>query len=81
MKYAIQLSMYKYDSEKDEEYEEWEYLGIQGEHKIFVLDEEINEQTKIFNSAKEAGEYVDKRFSDTDDYPRCSYSSVRIVEV
>ena len=79
MRYAIQLSMYKYDSEKDEEYEEWEYLGIKGEHKIFVLDEEINERTKIFNSAKEAGEYVDKHFSE--DYQRCSYSEARIVEV
>ena len=81
MKYAIQLSMYKYNSETEEEYEEWEYVGIQGVHRIFVLDEKIEERTKIFNSAKEAGEYVDKHFVDTDEHPRCSYSTVRIVEV
>lgn len=79
MKYAIQVSYYMYDSETDKEYEEWLYLALEGKLKIFVFEEEINEKTKLFNTAKEAGEYVDKHFRA--DKQRCSYSAVRIVEV
>lgn len=43
------------------------------------MSEEINGNTKLFNTAKEAGEYVDKHFGA--DEMRCSYSSARIVEV
>lgn len=79
MKYAIQVSYYMYNSEIDEEYEEWLYLGIEGKLKVFVFEEEINEKTKIFDTAKKAGEYVDKHFGADDQ--RISYSKVRIVEV
>jgi len=79
MKYAIQVSYYMYNSETDTEYEQWLYLGLQGEHKIFVFDDYITDQTKLFDSAKEAGEYVDKHFGS--DKQRCSYSTVRMVEV
>ena len=79
MKYAIQLSMFYIHSDTEEEYEQWEYVGVKGEHRIFVMNKEINENTKLFNTAKEAGEYVDKHFGA--DEMRCSYSSARIVEV
>lgn len=79
MKYAIQVSYYMYNSETDTEYEEWLYLGLEGKLKIFVFEDTVNKQTKLFSTAKEAGEYVDKHFSP--DKQRCSFSTVRIVEV
>ena len=79
MKYAIQVSYYMYDSEADREYEEWLYLALEGEMKIFVFEEDVTEKTKLFDTAKEAGEYIDKHFSK--DEQRCSFSTVRIVEV
>lgn len=79
MKYAIQVSYYMYNSETDTEYEEWLYLALKGKHKIFIFEYEVNEKTKLFDTAREAGEYVDKHFGA--DKQRCSYSTVRIVEV
>lgn len=79
MKYAIQVSYYMYNSETDTEYEEWLYLALEGKLKIFIFEEEVNKKTKLFNTAKEAGEYVDKHFGVNQQ--RSSYSTVRIVEV
>lgn len=79
MKYAIQVSYYMYNSETDTEYEEWLYLALEGKHKIFIFEDEVSEKTKLFDTAKEAGEYVDKHFGA--DHQRCSFSTVRIVEV
>lgn len=79
MKYAIQVSYYMYDGTTDNEYEEWLYLALEGKHKIFIFEDEVNEKTKLFATAKEAGEYVDKHFGA--DNQRCSFSTVRIVEV
>ena len=80
MKYAIQLSYYHWNSETNEEYEKWVYVGVEGVHKIFVMDDDMTDRTKLFNTAAEAGAYVDKHFSD-DDGKRCCYSTVRIIEV
>ena len=79
MKYAIQVSYYMYNSETDTEYEQWLYLALEGEHKIFVFEDDVTERTKLFDTAKEAGEYVDKHFGA--DKQRCSFNTVRIVEV
>ena len=79
MKYAIQVSYYMYNDETDTEYEEWLYLALKGEHKIFVFEDEVNEKTKLFDTAREAGEYVDKHFGANEQ--RCCYSAVQIVEV
>ena len=79
MKYAIQVSYYMYDSETHTEYEQWLYLALEGKHKIFVFEDDVTERTKLFDTAREAGEYVDKHFRA--DEQRCSYSTVRIVEV
>ena len=80
MKYAIQLSYYMWNSETETEYEKWMYLGLQGKLKIFVGDDEITDRTKLFDTATEAGAYVDKHFG-KDGMQRCSFSTVRIVEV
>ena len=81
MKYAIQVSYYMYNSETDTEYEQWMYLGIKGEHRIFVFDFNVEERTKLFDSAKEAGEYIDKFFGLDKIEQRCSFNTVRLVEV
>ena len=78
VKYAIVANYYMY-KEGDDDYTEPVYLGLEGEHKIFVFDEKVNERTKLFKTAKEAGEYVDKHFSP--DKVRMSFKSVQIVEV
>lgn len=79
MKYAIQVSYYMWNAETETEYEEWLYLGVEDKLKIFVFEGEINEQTKLFNSATGAGQYVDEHFGS--ETQRCSFSLVRIVEV
>ena len=79
MKYAIQVSYYMYNSETDTEYEEWLYLALKGKNRIFIFEDEVNKKTKLFDTAREAGEYVDKYFGA--DEQRCSFSTVRIVEV
>ena len=79
MKYAIQASYYMYNNETDETYEQWLYLGLKGERKLFVFDDDVNERTKLFDTAREAGEYIDTRFGP--DEIICSFSTVRIVEV
>ena len=43
------------------------------------FDEKVNERTKLFKTAKAAGEYVDKHFGP--DKVRMSFKSVQIVEV
>ena len=79
MKYAIQVLYYMWDNEIEREYEEWLYTAVEGEHKIFVFEDKVTDRTKLFDTAKEAGEYVDKHFGKDD--MRCSYRTVRIVEV
>lgn len=78
MKYAIQASYYMWDNTTEEEYEQWLYLAVD-EHKIFVFEDNVTERTKLFENAKQAGEYVDKHFGK--DKMRCSFSTVRIVEI
>ena len=75
MKYYILVDYFMYSDEKGD-YTEPLYLGVEGEHKIFVFDKEVSARTKIFTSAKEAGEYVDKHFSDMP----MSYENLRIVQ-
>lgn len=77
MKYAIQVSYYMYNSETDTEYEQWLYLEL--EDKMFVFEDNVSDKTKLFDTAREAGEYVDKHFGKDDQ--RASYSTVRIVEI
>ena len=79
MKYAIQVSYYMYNEETETEYEQWLYLALEGEHKIFIFEEDVTEKTKLFSTAREAGEYVDKHFGVDDQ--RASYSTLRIVEI
>ena len=78
MKYVIMANYYIY-KEGDDEYTEPLYLGLEGPLKIFVFDEEVNERTKLFDTAKEAGEYLDKHFGS--DEKRISFKSMQIVEV
>lgn len=73
MKYAIMADYYTKDGTEDL------YLGLEGPRKLFVFECEVTERTKLFDTAREAGEYVDKNFSPNK--IRCSFESVKIVEV
>ena len=79
MKYAIMASYYMWNGELETEYEQWLYLGVEGEKKLFVFDDDVNSRTKLFDSATEAGKYVDKHFNPNE--IRMSFSRVRIVEI
>ena len=79
IKYAIQVDYLMWNEETQTDYTEWLYLGLMGEHRIFVFDDNVEERTKLFDTATEAGAYVDKHFGR--DAMRCSYNNVRIVEV
>lgn len=76
--YVIMASYYMCDSD-DNEWEQWLYLGIEGEHRIFIFTEDIEDRTKKFGTATEAGEYLDKHFGK--EKMRCSFNTLRIVEV
>ena len=79
MKYAIQASYYMWNEETEQEYTQWLYIGTESKFKLFLFEEEINENTKLFDTAAEAGKYLDKYFSP--DECRISFKNVRIVEV
>ena len=79
MKYAIQGSRYMVDKDTDNEYVQWMYIGTEGKLKLFVFEKEVTKDTKLFDTAREAGEYMDNHFGP--DKVRCGFSSVRIVEV
>ena len=78
MKYAIMADYNMWDEEKGE-YSKWMYLGTEGKLRLFVFEEEINENTKLFDTATEAGKYIDKHFGSKEG--RICYNSVRLVEV
>ena len=78
MKYAIMADYNMWDDEKKEEYSKWMYLGVEDKLRLFIFDEEINENTKLFDTATEAGKYIDKHFSEDN---RICYKNVRMVEV
>lgn len=75
-KFMIQVARWMYSDEKGE-YTEWQYLGTEGKLKLIITENNITENTKIFNSAKEAGEYVDKMLEK--DYYRINFADIRIV--
>ena len=77
IKYAIQCAVYCGDGEK--EWTEWNYVAIKTKLKIFVFEENITNDTKLFDTAKAAGEYLDKHFGKEEQ--RMCYEAVRIVEV
>ena len=80
MKYAIVADYYMWNEEQGEHTEEL-YLGIEGKHKIFVFDKEVNKRTKLFKSASEAGRYIDERDSLNGKNMRMCFKSLKIVEV
>ena len=79
MKYAIQVNLFMYDEETDVEYKQWHYVAVEGKHKLFMFEKDITKDTKLFDTATEAGAYVDKHFGL--DKVRFQYSTVRIKEV
>ena len=80
MKYAIMVDYnVDYDEEKDEVIGMPMYLGLEGEHKLFIFNTEIIDSTKLFDSAKEAGEYVDKYLSDSNS--QISFTNLKIVQI
>lgn len=80
MKYAIKADYYMWSEEKGEHTEEL-YLALEGPKKLFVFEEDITERTKLFDTAREAGEYIDARDSLNGKGMRMSFKSLKIVEV
>ncbi len=79
IKYAIIATCYGWDGENGCEKDEELYVAVEGEYKILIFEDSITNKTKLFSTAKEAGEYVDKHFGANDQ--RASYRTVKTVEV
>ena len=75
-KFMIQVARWMYSDERGE-YTEWMYLGVEGKLKLIVTEEEITENTKVFNSAEKAGKYVDEMLAKN--YFKINFADVRIV--
>lgn len=80
MKYVLRANVYceNPNDENDFDYTKPKYLGVEGEKKLYIFDEKIVGRTKVFATATEAGEYVDKHFRNAQ---RCSYKTIDIVEI
>ena len=76
--YAIMVDYYRWSEEKGD-YTEPLYLALEGERKLFTFEGSVTERTKVFKTAKEAGEYVDKHF--WIDKQRVCFKNVKIVEI
>jgi len=79
--YVIKVQRYAENpnNPEDIDYTVPAYVGTEGKLKIFVLEDEMTENTKRFKTAKEAGEYVDKHFGA--DAQRISWKTVSIEEI
>ena len=75
-KFMIQVARYMYSDEKGE-YTEWQYLGTEGKLKLIISEESVTDNTKVFSSAKEAGEYLDRMVAK--DYLWSNFEDFRIV--
>ena len=75
-KFMIQVARWMYSDERGE-YTEWMYLGAEGKLKLIVTEEEVTENTKVFDSAEKAGKYVDEMLAK--DYFKINFADVRIV--
>ena len=77
MKYALQMDLYMV-SENAREYRKWHYLAVDSVSKAFHFETKITKETKLFDSAREAGEYLDKYWANKSRY---QFKSIKIVEV
>lgn len=55
------------------------YLGTLGKRRVFIFSDEIDENTKRFSTAQEAGKYVDTYFSDPTN--QISYKNLWIAQI
>lgn len=82
MKYVIVVDYYveNPNNPNDMDYTEPHYLGVD-ENGIFIMATKITKRTKIFNSAKDAGEYIDNCNMLNGTNMRCSFKTVSVREL
>lgn len=82
--YAIKVDYFMWDSKTDEEYTQPTYLSIDTKTKrkdgtsanIIIFEEEITPHLRVFDTEKEAKEYMDSRI----DNP-CYCENPRVIKV
>lgn len=60
--FAIMVDYYCWSEEKGE-YTMPLYLGVEGPRKLFIFEEEVTANTKKFETAEQAGKYLDLRLN------------------
>ena len=85
MRYAIMVDYYVDMDENGNMITMPTYFGTKGVMKIFIFEEEQTENTRYFNTKKEAQDYIDKYLDvkETEDgfIKIEQYENIRIVEV
>ena len=82
MRYVIVVDYYveNPNNPDDFNYTEPHFLGVD-ENRIFVMETEVTERTKIFNSAREVGEYIDNCNMLNGTSMRCSFRTFSVREL
>lgn len=78
--YVIAVDYFTWDPDNDEEGREKVYLYTKGERKIYVFHETLDaeDDLKVFNSAKEAAEYIEAHnLKDSCCYENCRVEMVK----
>ena len=58
VRYCIKVDYFHWDEEKDEEYTKPLYWCVSEEHLIIIFREEIDNRLRVFDTEKEANEYL-----------------------
>lgn len=59
MLYAIMVDYHMWN-EKKGDYNEPNFLGLEGERRIFIFEPKITDRTKIFTTLSDANKYISK---------------------
>ena len=61
-KYVLVANVYMLNPFTDEVYTLPRYVAIKGERKLLTFRDKIDENTKVFKTATDAGKYLDEHF-------------------
>lgn len=78
-KYVLIANVYFLDPITNEEYTKPRYVATQGEKRLLTFKDRIDENTKVFETATEAGKYLDEHFGD--ESRRSQFTKMDIIEI
>ena len=78
-KYVLIANVYFINPITNEEYTLPRYVATHGAKCLLTFRDRIDENTKVFKTATEAGKYLDKHFGD--ESRRSQFSKMDIIEI